>query len=183
MAHQINTTSFVYIPEIYNQYIDECMTLAIENTFGRNQYFKGLKLTKLHSGTQTQIDFNSTHVRAWLMEYGSGIYLDESNPYLDDYYSTSVYYDERRSHNNKILGRGDSYEQVDYVGGSGEVRTLQGYKEEGYVFSDRQQKFLSTKPKPFLQDLLEECYKEFERIFNERQNVLYDRLSKVFKVE
>jgi hypothetical protein len=43
--------------------------------------------------------------KAWILEYGSGHTLDESNPYLEDYKSTDRWNPARASDGNEFIGR------------------------------------------------------------------------------
>jgi len=43
--------------------------------------------------------------KAWILEYGSGHTLDESNPYLEDYKSTDRWNPARASDGNEFVGR------------------------------------------------------------------------------
>lgn len=141
--------------------LDECMVRSITNTFGNHEYFRGLDLQKTITVDGVKYDFTSTHFKAWILEYGSGIYTDEQrNPYFEEYKNSILYEDARGNYKNKIVGRGDKYTQLDYDDGK-TVREYDGYMAKGVVLDDYYQEQWSEKPKPFLQNLIKECWENF----------------------
>lgn len=100
--------------------LDFAMTNSIDKVFGGHPYFDG-KPDKAEITNGIEYDIHSNDFKAWILEYGKGKYMDESNPYLDEY-RNSIYWNSRRElHGNAILyrGQGTEYEQLDYQSGTG----------------------------------------------------------------
>lgn len=137
--------------------LDKCMDDAIKDTFGEHPFFNSNGTEKFNNITGYEYQLFSSDLKAWLLEYGSGIYMDEErNPYIDEYKSSSLYNPYRKT--NAIARRGSAeYEQLDYKKGFG-TTTQTGTEPAGEELPDWLQKKFSTKPKPFIDDLLKQTF-------------------------
>lgn len=146
--------------EFYNAILielDKCMDKALLQTFGKHPYFGEDAINRFNNITGYEYEIHSTDFKAWLLEYGSGIYReDERNPYIEEYKHSLLYNPYRKT--NAIARRGsDEYTQLDYANGNGTV-TQTGTEPAGEELPEWMQKKFSTKADPFVDKLLKQTF-------------------------
>lgn len=144
---------------------DEALNEAVESVM-KNEYFaNGVKQSlPEHDNFDGYIEVFSSDLKAWLVEYGTGSYMRDDNPYLSEYKNSPYYFGLRRYKDDAIVFRGKrSYTQLDYKSGHGEVNRT-GSNPAGKVVN------YGTPAKPFLQELLAEAYATFETSLSAKLN-------------
>lgn len=139
--------------------LDHAMINAIQVVFGSHPYFDG-NSEKTQTMSGIEYDIHSTDFKAWILEYGKGKYLDESNPYLDEYKNSLYWNSKRESHGNAILYRGNgvNYSQLDYQSGSGTYEAT-GVGNPDLEVPDWAQ---GVRPSPFIDKLLKQVWALFK---------------------
>lgn len=114
-----------------------------------------------------QINLMFNDLRAWVDEYGSGLYVEaDRNPYWGEYKGSGLTYPSRSSSGAIVRrGRGE-YSTLDVT--TGEIVSHNGGNPPGGHVSPSIEKGASIAANPFLQDLLNEAYQAFENSFNQQ---------------
>ena len=99
-------------------------------------------------------------LKAWLVEYGTGIHMRKDNPHLIEY-KKSRYYNKYRDRVGGAIAKWGAidYTQLDYENGHGTV-TRHGANPAGAKISD------GREADPFIQDVLKGAFDVFKDSFN-----------------
>lgn len=117
-----------------------------------------------------QINLMFDDLRAWVDEYGSGIYAETGrNPYWGEYLGSGLTNPSRPG--NRVVKRGrGSYESFDVT--SGEIVEHEGANPSGGYLPESWQSKIAIAANPFLENLLNDAYQAFQESFNQQLNSL-----------
>lgn len=156
--------ALVFQPELYKQELFKVYDKALDeavNYIERN--FKpdgGTETARYKSGTGAESTITANSLRAWVVEYGAGIEADTGrNPYWGEYLGSGLTSRSRAGGRVVKRGRG-SYQTFDTD--SGLLTSHEGQNPQGGYLPQGWQEQVARTPQPFLQEMLEQAYKEFE---------------------
>lgn len=160
--------------------LDKAMVEAIDEVWASDSYYGQTIKNKSTNSVEYEIVFND--IRAWVVYFGQGQSLDQTNPFLDEYMSSNFWASGRPS-DGTVVKRGSSpYDQYNYSSGQ-LVHYDQGAEPAGQELIAPLQKGISKAPTKDFWESIEKTFDIFcERVglFNER--IEYRLLSECFEV-
>lgn len=177
--------ALVFQPDLFKREMfkicERALDEAVENALTDPKFGGGTQKVLSSSDTYKEVEVTAGSLKAWVYEYGSGLDMDMSNPYLGEYFAsglTSPY----RSTPYGLYRGSSNYQSFDVD--SGEIVSHKASKigtlREGKVLPDFYQEKFTRSPQPFMQDMIEECWKVFLIKFESLSNS-FD-ISKCFSV-
>lgn len=161
VSYDLLTFDEIAFKEEIMRICDRALNEAVE-VIRKNEYFKNgeIKYLPLHNEYDGYVEVSASNLKAWLVEYGTGKYMRQDNPYLHEYKNSKYYYNLRKYKNDAVVYRGkQEYTQLDYEGGDGEI-TRTGSNPAG------KETGTDTQPEPFLENLIKDAWKAFENYYN-----------------
>ena len=166
-------TRVVFSQDIFRDEVLRICDIALDDAvmlIMQNEWFKGSAPSKLQN-FDGGYEIPANDLKAWLVEYGTGVHMRDDNPHLAEY-KKSVYYNKLRPASGEIVTWGDvDYLQKAYEFGMG-TTVKHGAAPAGKVVSK------GTEAKPFVKDLLRSALLEFNASF--RRNMANFNYSKCF---
>lgn len=156
--------AITFQPELFKQEMfklyDKALDEAVEYVEKNFKPDGGTKGTEISSGTGKEVEVSANSLKAWVLEYGSGIYADIGrNPYWSEYLGSGL--TGRKRPGGYVYKRGSgSYTTLDVD--SGELITREGGSPQGGYLPQSFQQSAARVAQPFLQKMLEEAYQRFE---------------------
>lgn len=147
---------------IYDKALDKAVEVIKSNEYFANGTVNIIEIFSTSSGYDKYVEVTATDIKAWIVEYGQGKAADTTrNPYWEEYVESGLTSPDRTD--GTVLRRGaDPYESIDFK--KGKLREhARGSEPAGTSVSNRLQNELSIAPTPFLQSLLEQAYKVFQK--------------------
>lgn len=158
---------------------EKALDEAVENALTDPKFGGGTQKTLAASDTYKEIEVSAGSLKAWVYEYGSGLAMDMSNPYLGEYFGSGLTAPSRASSAPHFVRRGaKQYSSFDVDTGAGVTKT--GINKEGQVVPDFVAEEFTREPQPFMKEMIEECWKVFLAKF-ESLSSSFD-ISKCFSV-
>lgn len=148
---------------------DEALDKAVEICKSDSSFQGESSRTISNSASGKEVEVESGTLKAWVLEYGAGLDMDTSNPYLGEYFASGLTSGLRST--PYVVRRGSgSYQTLNVE--TGELVTHQGGNPEGRRLPDwwHSEKGINQKPQPFMQKLLEKTFQTFMEIFDNRYN-------------
>lgn len=154
---------------IYDEALEDAANLILQN-----EYFKGGKpvFNSDRNDYTGYVELETTQVKAWIVEYGSGEHMRQDNPFLDEYKRSEYYNPLRRYRGDSILTWGNrDYNQINYE--ENKIDSRHGSGTAGNLTP-----FQGVAPEPFLEDLMKQALQEFKnsvakKLSSFRVNVAY----------
>lgn len=146
--------------EVFLQELQDKLTNALDKAIDIafvHEYFNGDKEKSINF-LQSEWHLTFSDLRAWVLEFGKGIYIDTDNPYLLDYINSDLWARGRTSGGMVLRGR-QPYKQIDYE--DGQMKTFIGANPQGKMLNENWQEQHSEKPKPFIDDLFDKVWETF----------------------
>lgn len=148
---------------------DEALDKAVEICKSDSSFQGESSRIISNSASGKEVEVESGTLKAWVLEYGAGKYMDTSNPYLGEYLYSGLTARGRPIPNVARRGKGP---HMSLNVETGELVTQQGGDPEGMKLPDwwAEEHGINQKAQPFMQKLLEKCFQTFVEIFDSRYN-------------
>ena len=152
-------TRLVFSEQAFNDEMLRICDQALDDAVAfimRNEWFNGSTPIQVdRDGMDRFYEIPADDLKAWLVEYGTGIHMRKDNPHLIEY-KKSRYYNKYRDRVGGAIARwGDiDYTQLDYESGHGTVER-HGANPAGAKISD------GKEAEPFIGELLKGAHEVF----------------------
>lgn len=160
--------AITFQPELFKQEMfklyDKALDEAVEYVEKNFKPDGGRKTSESSTGTGKEIEISANSLRAWVLEYGSGLEADIGrNPYWGEYLASGLTGTKRPG--GRVYRRGNKeYQSFDVD--TGEEVSEVGENPVGGFLPDSFSEKITRSPQPFLQQMLEQAYRVFENRAN-----------------
>lgn len=175
--------ALVFQPDLFKREMfsicEVALNEAVETALSHPKFGGGTINTLANTDTYKEVEVTAGSLKAWVYEYGSGLAMDMSNPYLSEYFGSGLTAPSRAGSAPHFVRRGaKQYNSFDVDTGAGVTKT--GINKEGQVVPDFVAEEFTRDAEPFMKEMIEECWKAFLNRFEELSNS-FD-ISKCFSV-